>query len=581
MCATLQHRGPDGHGRWVGNHAAIGHVRLSIIDIDGGAQPMTMAGRRGGTLAISYNGELYNFRKLRAQLQGHGRIFLTDSDTEVVLQAFDEWGPRCVERFTGMFAFAVFDTHTRTLTLARDPLGVKPLFYCRSEDLVVFGSEEKALLAHPDVEPVLDGAGVAELFCLTPMVNRSRSVLRGLRQVEPGHIVTLDAGREAAHCYWRLEPLAHRDDVDTTSGRLREMLTESVRGQLVSDVGVGTMLSGGVDSSAIAALAVGQLGQGLATYDIDYASVNTNYNASALQVERDSPWAHEVAAHIGSTHSTRSVATEEMLAAQEHTLHVWGRPMHRLLSTSMYLLFRHIRDSGTTVVLGGEGADEAFGGYTWWRDEPVTALPWHRTYRDASPLVRRDIAEPHRLADYAADSYAAVHARIPKLDGESAADRRAREVSWLTYTFYLDFLLSRVDRMSMAASVESRVPFCDHELVQYAWNIPWEMKNHGGIEKGILRRAVTDLLPQRVVMRRKSGYPSAQTAEYQRVQYYSARVLSADRDAPVWQLVDRAAVADILARRESNNADWTDLNRIAYVLETDSWLRTLGVRLAV
>jgi asparagine synthase (glutamine-hydrolysing) len=404
-----------------------------------------------------------------------------------------------------MFAFAVFDTRTRTLTLARDPLGVKPLFYWHSGDLAVFGSEEKALLAHPDVTPILDGAGAAELFCLTPMVNRNRSVLRGIRQVEPGHMVTFDAGRPAEHCYWQLEPRTHRDDVATTSGRLGEMLTESVRGQLVSDVGIGTMLSGGVDSSAVAALAAGRLGRGLATYDIDYASANTNYTASALQVDRDSPWARDVAAHIGSAHSTRAVTTEEMLAAQEHTLHVWGRPMHRLLSASMYLLFQHIRDSGTTVVLGGEGADEAFGGYTWWRDEQIAALPWHRTYRDASPLVRRDIAERHLLADYAADSYAAARTRIPELDGEPAADRRAREITWLTYTFYLDFLLSRVDRMSMAASVESRVPFCDHELVQYAWNIPWDMKNHGGIEKGILRHAVSDLLPRRVVMRRKTN----------------------------------------------------------------------------
>ncbi len=578
MTGTLRHRGPDGAGQWIGAHAAIGHTRLSVIDVDSGAQPMVMRGRNGAALVISYNGELYNYRKLRAQLQGLGRVFRTASDTEVVLQAFDEWGAGCVERFTGMFAFAVWDEHARTLTLARDPLGVKPLFYVHTPDHVVFGSEEKAILAHPEVEPVLDAAGLAELFCLVPMVNRERTVLRGFHQVEPGHIVTFRHGIVRSRCYWRLEARPHRDDVPTTAERIRELLQESVRGQLISDVPLGTMLSGGVDSSAVAALAAQDV-PGLKTYDIDYTSTRTNYSASALQIDRDSPWAVKMAAHIGSAHSTREVSTDELLAAQDHALRIWGRPMHRSLSVSMYLLFQHIRDSGTIVVVGGEGADEAFAGYPWWRDTPVGVFPWHRTYQESTPLLRRDVVWEAELTDYARDSYATARNRIPRLDSDTPADRRAREVSWLTYTFYLDFLLQRVDRMSMAASVEARVPFCDHDLAQYAWNIPWAMKNHGGIEKGILRAAVGDLLPADVAMRRKSGYPSAQTADYQRAQFGAARDVLADHGAPVWQVVDRSVVERIIAD-DDNGADWTALNRIAYVLETNMWLTDLRVRIA-
>jgi len=575
MTGRLRHRGPDGSGQWIGTHAAIGHTRLSVIDIDSGAQPMVMRGRHGAALVVSYNGELYNYRKLRAQLQALGRVFITASDTEVVLQAFDEWGLDCVRRFTGMFALAIWDQYSSTLTLARDPLGVKPLFYVHTPEHVVFGSEEKAILAHPGVEPVLDAAGLAELFCMVPMSNRDRGVLRGFRQVEPGHIVTFRRGIARPRCYWRLEALPHRDDAATTAARIRELLQESVRGQLVSDVPLGTMLSGGVDSSAVAAIAAQDV-PGLTTYDIDYTSTETNYAASALHVDRDSPWAAKVAAHIGSIHSTRRVSTAELLAAQDYAPHVWGRPMHRSLNVSMYLLFQHVRDSGTTVVVGGEGADEAFAGYAWWRNSPVDVFPWHETYQESTPLLRREVARDAELSDYARDSYATARNRVPRLSTDTPADRRAREVSWLTYTFYLDFLLHRVDRMSMAASVEARVPFCDQDLAQYAWNIPWDMKNHGGIEKGILRAAVGDLLPPEVAMRRKGGYPSAQTADYQRAQHDSARDVLSDHDAPVWQLVDRSVVEQILA--VDNGADWTALNRIAYVLETNSWLTDLRVR---
>ncbi|OQS12443.1 asparagine synthase (glutamine-hydrolyzing) [Nocardia donostiensis] len=580
MTEQLQHRGPDGSGCWTSTHAAFGHTRLSIIDLAHGAQPMTLGDRPGHRLVLTYNGELYNFRALRSTLQSHGRVFHTDSDTEVVLQAFAEWGPQCVDRFTGMFAFAIWDEHAHRLTLARDPLGVKPLFYLDDGAQVLFGSEEKAILVHPTVEPVLDETGVAELFCMAPMVNRDRAVLRGFRQVEPGHIMTFGPHGSVSRCYWRLEARPHRADAAATATRVRELLQESVSGQLVSDVRVGAMLSGGVDSSALSAMAMAEYTGGpLATYDIDFAPGDTNYSSSALHIDRDAPWAAKVAAHIGSHHSTCIVDTDDLLAAEGHTLRIWGRPMHRPANVSLYLLFRHIRDTGTTVVVGGEGADEAFAGYAWWRSTAADGFAWQDVFRESVGLLRPEFASSPRFRDYARDSHATARARVPRLSTDSPDDRRAREISWMTYTFYLDYLLHRVDRMSMAAGVEARVPFCDHELVQYAWNVPWELKNHGGIEKGILRMAIADLLPNEVTYRRKSGYPMAQTASYQRAQYDAARAVLADRHAPVWQIVDPSAVTDIVGRSGvANNSDWTDLNRIAYVLETDSWLRDLRVR---
>ncbi|NUS44720.1 MAG: asparagine synthase (glutamine-hydrolyzing) [Mycobacteriaceae bacterium] len=581
MTEQLAHRGPDGSGFWQDRHAALGHARLSIIDIANGTQPMALGNQPGHRLAITYNGELYNYRELRSILRGRGRIFRTNSDTEVVLQAFAEWGQRCVDRFTGMFAFAVWDEHEHRLTLARDPLGVKPLFYVDDGARILFGSEEKAILAHPAIEPVLDEVGLAELFCMTPMMNRGLGVLHGFRQVEPGHVMTFGPAGPVSRCYWRLEARPHLAGVDATARRLRELLQTSVAGQLVADVQVGAMLSGGVDSTAVAAIAVNHGGtRHLATYDVDYACEGANYSSSALHVDRDAPWAAKAAAHIGSHHSSCIVSTDDLLAAQDYTLHVWGRPMHRLANISLYLLFRHIRNTGATVVVGGEGADEAFAGYAWWRSAPVDSFPWHGTYPQAVGLLRPELSERSVFRHYAADSYATARAHIPHLSTDTSEDRRAREISWLTYTYYLDYLLHRVDRMSMAAGVEARVPFCDHELVQYAWNLPWQLKNHGGIEKGILRTAMADLLPHDIAYRRKSGYPVALTAAYQCAQYDAARAVVGDRHAPIWQIVDRSAITTILDRAvEHAAADWTDLNRVAYVLETDMWLRAVHVRI--
>ncbi|WP_040842000.1 asparagine synthase (glutamine-hydrolyzing) [Nocardia brevicatena] len=579
MTAQLVHRGPDGMGVWTDPRAALGHTRLSIIDLRGGSQPMVVRNHSGDGFVITYNGELYNYRKLRSELQALGRDFVTESDTEVVLHAFAEWGTACVNRFTGMFAFAIWDQRRRRLVLARDPLGVKPLFYFRTEHSVIFGSEEKAILAHPEVAAEVDHEGIAELFCMVPMTNRDRSILRGFRQVLPGHVLTFDESGCVTSRYWQLEALPHRDDATTTTAHVRELLQESVQGQLVSDVSLGAMLSGGIDSSAVAAIAAtGRMEGSLATFDIDYVSAETNYSSSTLHVERDSPWAHRVSAHIGSVHSTKMVTTEDLLAAQEYTLRMWGRPTHRTANVSLYLLFRHIRDNGVRVVVGGEGADEAFAGYAWWRSGPTGSFPWQHTFRSAAGLLRPEVVDRRGLREYAHDSYATAMAHVPTLDGENPQDRHARRVSWLTYTFYLDYLLTRVDRMSMAASVEARVPFCDRELVQYCWNIPWDMKNRGGIEKGILRDAVGDLLPVDVLRRRKSGYPMAQTGDYQRASYAAARDMIADPNAPVWEIVDPAAMADLLNRTDGNVADWTALNHVTYVLDTNAWMTMLGMR---
>lgn len=583
MTRTLARRGPDGSNTWVSRTVALGHTRLSIIDIAGGAQPMIATGKTNNTLVITYNGELYNYRELREQLRKKGRQFTTQSDTEVILQAYDAWGADCVKHFTGIFAFGLWDEAKQQLFLARDPLGVKPLYYYKTARGLIFGSEEKALLAHPDVTAQLDHRGLAELFCMVPMTNPDGAIFRGMGQLRPGHTAVLSAKGFTKSCYWKLEAMPHTDDEKTTVKKLRELFEASVHGQLVSDVPLGAMLSGGVDSSAVAALSAQFQtadGKPLPTFAIDYSSDEASYSASLLHVDRDTPWAEKVAKFIQSDHSTHYVSVQDLLEAQKATLDAWGRPSYSPVNVSLHLLFKHIRKSGVRVALGGEGADEAMAGYKWWReteDVEHDGYPWHRTYREASYLLWPGLRYQVDPKTYIRDSYNAAIKEVPTLMGESKHERRMRQTSWLTYMYYLNFLLHRVDRMSMAASVEARVPFCDHNFVQYAWNIPWKLKNSGDMEKGILRKAVEDLLPKEVTWRRKSGYPVAQMAEYQRMLWAAMRSLLAHEE-PIWDIVDRRVMTKLLDEQEGNISEWTWLNHVSYVLEMNTWWKQHDIK---
>ncbi len=585
MTRTLSKRGPDGSGTWVGPAAVFGHTRLSIIDIAGGAQPMSITSKADTPLVITYNGELYNYRELRDQLRRRGHSFETQSDTEVILHAYDEWGEDCVRHFTGMFAFALWDDAKQALFLARDPLGVKPLYYYQTPHGIVFGSEEKSLLAHPDVPAQLDHTGLAELFCMVPMTNPDGAIFRGMGQLRPGHTAMVSADRFTKTCYWKLEAIPHTDDEKTTVRKLRELFTEAVHGQLVSDVPLGSMLSGGVDSSAVAALSARfqkEAGLPLPTFAIDYASEEASYSSSQFHVDRDTPWAEKVAKFISSKHSTHYVPVQDLLEAQKATLDAWGRPSYSPINVSLHLLFKHIRESGVRVVLGGEGADETVAGYKWWRElEDVThdGYPWHRAYREASYLLWPGLRKQIDPEAYIRNAYKTALKQVPTLQGESEEDRRAREISWMTYTYYLNFLLHRVDRTSMAASVEARVPFCDHKLVQYAWNIPWELKNAGDMEKGILRKAVEDLLPKDVAWRRKSGYPTAQMIEYKKAQWAAMRDMLR-REEPIWDVVDKKVMTDIINDHEDEMNEWTWLNHVSYILEMNTWWKQYDIKFA-
>ncbi|WP_242910399.1 asparagine synthase (glutamine-hydrolyzing) [Actinomadura terrae] len=582
MTRTLALRGPDGTGVWASRHVALGHTRLSVIDLAGGAQPMAI-----GDQVLVFTGEIYNFRELRAELGGLGHRFTTASDTEVLLRSYQQWGPSCAERLTGMFAFAVWDERTQELFLCRDRLGVKPLYFHRYPGGLLFGSEPKALLAGPHLAAELSADGVGELFAVPGARTPGHGVFRGLEELRPGHTLTFGRSGPRVRRYWQLDSREHPDDVPATVATVRELLSEIVEQQLVSDVPVAALLSGGVDSGTITALAAqARLREGLPqvpAFSMDYGP-GGEFVPDAWRPTRDGPFAELAAAKLGIPHTGLVLSSETILAAGEYSLSSRDLPGWGDLDASLGLLFAAVRE-GSTVALSGESADEMFGGYPWYARAAAHDggfFPWLDASALPALLLRDDVRDWVRPEEYARDRYAEAVAEVPGLAGESAADRRIRRAFYLGLTRWLPLLLDRKDRLSMRTGLEVRVPYCDHRLVEYTWNVPWEVKSLGGVEKGLLREAAAGLLPDEILNRRKCAPPACRDGAYTLVLERRLAGLLAEPDAPLFQLVDRDRLAGIVrdgGRLPGPTPGPNTHFGMGYLLDVDQWMRRYAVTL--
>jgi len=588
MTAGLAARGPDAEGVWVSPRAALGHRRLAVIDPAGGAQPMTArpcgAPDDRALVVLSYCGEVYNFAALREQLRAAGHRFDTRSDTEVVLRSYLEWGADCVSRLDGMFAFAVWDELGQELLLARDRLGVKPLYYAETGSGVLFGSEPKAVLANPLFEPEIDGQGLAELLLTPTLQTPGLAVFRGLRELRPGRVVRVTRAGVRESTYWSLQSRPHTDDLDTTVRTVRELLADAVARQQVADVPVCSLLSGGLDSAAVTALAVGAPRRGdgkLPTFSLDFRGSERDFRPDELRPSIDGPFAHAAAAYLGTRHVEVLLDTPDLLAQQLITLSARDLPGMGDLDVALYLLCRELAWQ-STVALSGEAADEVFGGYPWFHDHAALdtpMFPWVHGRTGRYEVLAPDLLADLRLREYLHDRYADAVAEVPRLAGEQGRDRRLREVGYLNLTRFLPALLDRTDRMSMAAGLEIRLPFCDQRLVDYLWNVPWAMKNVGRQEKGLLRLAVADLLPPEITYRRKSGFPVSSSPAYDAAVRSHLRQVLADPGSPLRPLLDPAGLEQVLAGPVGTWAGPGSAAWLGYLVELDAWMRRYQVRI--
>lgn len=594
MTETMSKRGPDAGGLWIDGPIGFGHRRLAIIDLQGGRQPM-LARRDDGLEAavITYSGEVYNFREIRSELKVLGHHFESQSDTEVVLRAYLEWGNGFVDRLNGMYAFAVWDLRTHELLLVRDRMGVKPLYYYETADGVIFGSEPKALLANPLVPRTVRADGLREL--LEMVKTPGQAIFDGMREVLPGEVVRFDRHGPHRRRYWQLEACEHGDSLEQTIRHTRDLLEDIVQRQIVSDVPLCSLLSGGLDSSIITALASKKLlaagKENIRSFSVDFLDHGSAFSSDAVRGTPDAPYVRELVKRIHSSHNEIVLDSRELGDPGLRSLIVqaldlppayWGD-----MWPSLYRLFEQVRRH-STVALSGESADEVFGGYRWFHD-PVAieadTFPWLTSvtgkYFDGKTLFAPGLLRQLDMPGFLADSYSQAIASAPTLSGENPAERRMRQMSYLNLTRFVQTLLDRKDRMSMAVGLEVRVPFCDHRLVEYAFNIPWDMKAFDGREKSILRAATRDLLPDSIADRVKSPYPSTQDPAYEQALRTSLAAIMANPDAPVRDLLDPPRVKQTLDRPLGESSPMYDRMGMELAVGLNTWLIEQDVSLAL
>ena len=584
MTDAIEHRGPDAEGNWLRGHAALGHRRLIVIDPDGGTQPMLYQDGEK-TIALTYNGELYNYLELRNELIERNHQFTTNSDTEVLLHAYLEWDEECVHHFNGIFAFGIWDERKERLMLGRDHLGVKPLFYTVKDEQVLFGSEIKALLAHPDVQAEIDTEGLSEVFGLGPMKTPGKAIFKDIHEVRAGHYMTCTKDHVNTVQYWKLQSKEHTDDVDTTVRTIRGLLEDTVKRQLIADKPLVSMLSGGLDSSGLTAIAgknFKEKNKILPTYSIDFVNNEESFKEDFLRRDLDEPWVKRVSEHVGTDHTSIVFDAEKLVENLLTPMRARDLPGVGEIETSLYLLFKEMKKDAT-VALSGESADEVFSGYPWFHQEEyldADVFPWLLNIGGIAGVLKKDLRDKLNIQDYQKQRYQEALRELPQLDGESDVEAKQRRMSYMFITRFLPFMLDRKDRASMMTGFEVRVPFCDYRLVEYLWNIPFEMKNIDDIEKGILRRAFEGYLPDDVRNRRKSAYPSTKDDAYlEGVQKWMISILD-NPASPILELIDVDAVRKI-AEGTSSLPDSRAKGLLDYLIQVNGWLDEYDIKVAV
>lgn len=580
MLSTMERRGPDGNGVFTGEGCTLLHARLAIIDPAGGAQPMAMewAGER---YTLVYNGELYNAGELRSQLQGLGHRFRGHSDTEVVLHAYAQWGRDCLIRFNGIFAFAVWEEKRRRLFLARDRIGVKPLFYMLHEGGIIFASEIKTILTYPTVRPELDEQGAAQVLLLGPGRIPGSGVFKDIRELEPGCAGFFEDGRFRPARYWKLRDRDHPHTLEETVDRVRELVTDAIRRQMVSDVPIGCFLSGGLDSSIITAICAGEK-ENLDTFSVDYQDNDRYFVPGKFQPNADGEYIRLMAETVRSRHHWSVLTPVELVGALEDATLARDLPGMADVDFSLLAFCADIRKD-VKVALSGECADEIFGGYPWFRDPAVrnsNGFPWAQNTASRGALLHPGL---HIQAEeFVNDQYHTTINQCDILPGASDTERRMKEMVNLNFKWFMQTLLDRKDRMSMYHGLEVRVPFCDHRIAEYLYCVPWEMKDLHGREKGLLRKAMEGLLPEQVLYRKKSPYPKTHHPEYEELIYSRLKALLDRQDAPIWSLMSRTAVMGFL----NAPAPWPWYGQLmggpqtmAYFLQLNFWLENYKIQL--
>lgn len=586
MSESLRRRGPDESGIYVDKNICLIHRRLVVVDPENGKQPMTF-NFNDRKYTVVYNGELYNTDEIRRELEGLGHSFRGHSDTEVLLKSFVQWGKDCVNKLNGIFAFAVWDDTNKELFLARDRIGVKPLFFYFYNSGIIFASEIKTLLCNPIVKPVVDEVGLKEIFFMGPGRTPGNGVIKGVEELKPGEYMVFSKNKTIKNFYWKLQAKEFEDSLSVAIEKTRFLVTDSINRQLVSDKPLCCFLSGGLDSSIISKVASDYYrkeNKTLCTYSVDYVDNEKYFKKNKYQPNSDLEYINIMVNYIKSNHKTVTLSNGTLANALYDSTLARDLPGMADIDSSLLLFCKEIKKD-FTVALSGECADEIFGGYPWYHDREILfdeTFPWSRSLN-----IRRNILKEGFLKsgeNYVQEKYLGTIKDVPKLNGESKLNTRMREMFILNIKWFMQTLLDRKDRMSMYNGLEVRVPFCDYRIVEYAFNMPWEIKALNGREKGVLREAMKGILPYEIIYRKKSPYPKTHNPVYMKAVSDKVKTILQDKTSVLSSILDYNKVVDLIENEEKVNENWYgQLMRVpqimAYIIQIDCWMKRYKIDL--
>ncbi len=501
------------------------------------------------------------------------------------------WGVNCIKKFNGIFAFAIYDEEKEQVFLARDQMGVKPLFYSINNKNIIFASEIKAILANPMVKAQIDREGITELFALGPAVVPGKAIYKNILEIAPANCLLINKENIKVWEYWKVTLQENKETVEEAAEHVRLLLFDAIKRQLVGDVPICTFLSGGLDSSAISAIAAEEFrnrGKILNTYSIDYKDNEKYFKSSLFQPTSDKYWAFRMAEFIKSNHKNVVLNHKDLVLALKESTLARDLPGMADVDSSLLLFCKEIRKN-FVVSLSGECADEIFGGYPWYTNEEMLnakTFPWSRAVGMRKSILNEKIKK-FNIEECAEYEYLKTLKEVPHFENEDKKNYRMKEMFYLNLKWFMVNLLNRKDRCSMYNSLEVRVPFADIRIVEYAFNLPAEIKLLHGREKGILRKALEGVLPEDVVYRKKSPYPKTHNPIYTEMVCKEMNKILSDNNSPILEIIDKKVVKEIVdTEGKSYTTPWfgqlmTGPQLIAYLIQLNIWMKEYNVNILI
>ncbi len=590
MRKAIAHRGADDSGAFMRQNVGLSHTRLAIRDLSNGVQPIFRK-VNDEEYAISYNGELYNTTELKSRLINEGYEFRTTTDTEVILYAYIHFGMDFVKMLNGIFAFAIWDGGKEQLVLYRDRVGVKPLFYAFTDDnTLIFGSEIKALFEYPDFTPEINIESMREIFGIGPARTAGNGVFKKVKEILPGHYMVFTKNKQLYDTvYWDLVPKRHEDGYEDTVDTVKYLVTDAIERQMVADVNVCSFLSGGIDSSIVTAVAQNFLkkkGKSLNTFSFDYDGNDEFFKANSFQPERDRPYVDIMVSAYDTNHTYLECTQQQLFDNLYAAVIAKDLPCMADVESSLLYFCGEVKKYNK-VALTGECADEIFGGYPWFYREDLfntDGFPWSNDMKARCALLNDDFIKELDVTLYVRSVYEEAVKNVKHDEAESKEEYQRRQVSNLNIKWFMQTLLDRMDRTSMHCGLEARVPFADHRIIEYLYNVPWEIKYQNGVEKWLLREAMKDVLPSELLNRKKSPYPKTYNPAYEKM--LSERVLQIinNPNSKILPIIDKNKVMKFIKQPAEYGKPWFGQlmaapQMLAYIIQVDFWLEKYGLSL--